>query len=118
MKKRHDASDRRPLDERHLPADEAEVESLPRCVHERVLHAINGAGPRLVVLDISFRPRAGASTDDHRVDEAQDRALAREIAAAGHVLAARRFDLVPRPEVREAHARRDFFTTPSELSAP
>ncbi len=88
----------------------------PRCVHERVLHAVNGAGPRLIVLDISFRPRAGASTDDHRVDEAQDRALAREIAAPGNVLAARRFDLVPRPDVSEARTRRDFFTTPSELS--
>jgi adenylate cyclase len=88
----------------------------PRCVHERVLRAVSAVSPRLVVLDISFRPRAGASADDSRVDEAQDRALAREIASAGNVLVARRFDLVPRLDVGQAHARRDFVTTPSELS--
>src|SRR5512134_863839 len=88
----------------------------PRCVHEHVLHAVSAAGPRLIVLDISFRPRAGASTDDNRVDEAQDRALAREIGAAGNVLAARRFDLLPRLEGGQARARQDFLTTPSELS--
>ncbi len=88
----------------------------PRCVHERVLQAVTASGPRLVVLDISFRPRAGVSADDNRVDEAQDRALAREIAAAGNVLVARRFDLVPRPEASQVRTRQDFLTTPSELS--
>jgi adenylate cyclase len=89
----------------------------PRCVHERVLHALSAAGPRLVVLDISFRPRPGVSADDQRVQETQDRALAREIAVAGNVLVARRFDLVPRPGVSEARARQDFLSTPSELSS-
>ena len=88
----------------------------PRCVHERVLQALAAAGPRLVVLDISFRPRPGVSADDNHVDEAQDRALAREIAAAGNVLVARRFDLVPRAGVTQAQARQEFLTTPSELS--
>lgn len=88
----------------------------PRCVHERVLQALRVAGPRLVVLDISFRPRPGVSADDQRVDEAQDRALAREIAAAGSVLVARRFDLVPRPGVSQPRAREDFLSTPAELS--
>jgi len=88
----------------------------PRCVHERVLHALSAASPRLVVVDISFRPRPGVSADDNRVDEAQDRSLAREIAAAGNVLVARRFDLVPRPGVGQARARQDFLSTPSELS--
>jgi len=88
----------------------------PRCVHERVLHALGAASPRLVVVDISFRPRPGVSADDNRVDEAQDRSLAREIAAAGNVLVARRFDLVPRPGVGQARTRQDFLSTPSELS--